>query len=126
MTPGISQLINSIENEVFKTECGHTFHNSCLEERMMRGWKPRKRITFDFLECPVCFQQMNLRGDSLAASLSKQHESVFKKVLLVSLKAIRTEKLEKCDALTQEDSPFKGKMQQFALAVFVCYECDKC
>ena len=34
--------------------------------------------------------------------------------------------MEKCDALTQDGSPFKGKMQPFALAVFVCYECEKC
>jgi hypothetical protein len=78
---------------------------------MMRAWKPNKRITFDFLECPICLTELKLPGNSLAGNLYKQHLALRKKILLLSLKRIRTEKMDKCKALTDPKSPFKGKMQ---------------
>lgn len=38
--------------------CGHTFHVSCVKQKLSRRW-PGARITFGFLTCPLCHTLMD-------------------------------------------------------------------
>ena len=38
--------------------CRHVFHASCIAKRLARQWHPAKRITFTFLNCPICRKEM--------------------------------------------------------------------
>ena len=39
--------------------CRHIFHVVCIEKRIMTKWAP-PRITWDFLSCPSCKQEMQI------------------------------------------------------------------
>ena len=39
--------------------CGHVFHTGCVVQLLKHKWTTR-RITFDFMSCPCCKQEIKL------------------------------------------------------------------
>ena len=46
-----------------KLSCGHVFHTGCLIQLLKHGWNSL-RITFGFMSCPSCKQEIDIRGVS--------------------------------------------------------------
>ena len=44
-----------------KLSCGHVFHTNCLIQLLKHKW-PTLRITFGFLACPSCNQEIKPQG----------------------------------------------------------------
>jgi len=44
-----------------KLSCGHIFHTNCLVSLLEHKW-PTLRITFGFMACPSCNQEIKLEG----------------------------------------------------------------
>ena len=42
--------------------CRHAFHADCVYRRLKDGHKT-KRITFDFLDCPICKQSIDFNNN---------------------------------------------------------------
>lgn len=127
LSPTVSNILNSVENKIYKTWCGHSFHYNCIENCMMKGWKPNSRITFDFMDCPICGKDLDLpEEDSLAGNLYSQFKKIKNHVLLACLKKLKTEGLINCKALTAKESLFYKKPKMLALSCYVCYECETC
>ena len=46
------------EAPCLQLDCGHIFHTHCLEDKLHKKW-PTARVTFKFLECPLCCVPMS-------------------------------------------------------------------
>ena len=42
-----------IQSPILQLKCSHFFHKTCIEKSIKTGWNGA-RITFGFLECPLC------------------------------------------------------------------------
>lgn len=40
--------------------CRHAFHTKCIAKTLRKKWAPDRRITFKFLDCPICRKQISL------------------------------------------------------------------
>lgn len=126
LSPTVSNILNSVENKIYKTWCGHSFHSNCIENCMIKAWKPSKKLSFDFMDCPICGKDLDLTEDSLAGNLYKQFKKIKNQVLLACLKRMKTERIVNCKALTNKKSIFYKKPRMLAMACYVSYECTAC
>lgn len=39
--------------------CRHAFHAGCIAKRLTQKWSLNKRISFEYLKCPICKAQMD-------------------------------------------------------------------
>lgn len=44
-----------------KLSCGHVFHTNCVVQLLQHKW-PTLRITFGFMACPSCNQEIKFKG----------------------------------------------------------------
>ena len=44
-----------------RLSCGHVFHTGCLVQLLKQRW-PTKRITFGFMACPKCNEEIYFEG----------------------------------------------------------------
>lgn len=102
--------------------CGHFFHFECAKSKVSNGWSG-SRITFGYLECPLCKQLM--RHPALDPVLGP-HLELFGVVKEKALQRLRLLSLEKCEAVTSPTSPFYGNPSGYALHRFSFYRCYKC
>jgi E3 ubiquitin-protein ligase MYCBP2 len=111
------------EGPCVQLECGHVFHYSCIEEKLKYRWELQgPRISFAFLNCPLCRQQMKSPVISdLMDPLLKIKEKVEKMVLL----RLEYENLANHDAL-KKGGAFYGDQIGFGMHTFAYYECSKC
>ena len=57
---GICHVKELGEEPVVALACRHVYHMNCVYKRLTKKWAPSKRITFSFLDCPVCKVQISL------------------------------------------------------------------
>ena len=112
------------EAPCIELECGHVFHFHCLVGKLQRRW-PTVRITFTFLQCPLCTRSIahQLLSHLLTPILKMKSnlESRF-------IERLRIENLLNCDALTSGHSPFYDRPLAYAeeyLTYYLCSKCDK-
>ena len=48
------------DEPVIALACRHVFHYNCIVKRLYMKWTPNKRVTFNFLDCPVCKNEISL------------------------------------------------------------------
>jgi hypothetical protein len=106
-------------------KCGHILHYECVYNKLKAGW-PGARITFGFLNCPVCNTQkidhVELRG--VLKPLLKLH----KEIETMCMKRLKHEGRDKCDDIIKENGKFYKNPLGYAMhnfAYYMCYECKK-
>lgn len=103
-------------------ECGHIFHHACVLQKIRARW-PASRITFGFLECPLCKQP--IRHPALAAELAPCL-AVRREVEAKALARLRELGLDRSDDITRPGAPFHGDPLGYAMhrfSYFMCYKC---
>ena len=105
-----------------RLECGHVFHYHCIKTKLDARWAGA-RVTFSFLECPLCKQEMkaeaieHLMRDSLALKRA------------VCAKAEQRLALEGGHKDAKELKPggrYENRTGEYAMHKFAYYICFKC
>lgn len=103
-------------------ECKHVFHASCIRAKIYNKW-PGTRITFGFMNCPVC-------GKEMKHSALKQQLKILKDLQANiehrSLRRLKIEGMENDIKLTDPTSRFYQKKKLYAMSCFAYYQCYKC
>lgn len=110
------------ERASLQVECGHVFHYHCLLAKMKAGY-PGPRITFGFLQCPLCKQRIKHPAISHAYL---DHEVLFKTISAKALQRLPLEGMDKHEKLITVGSRYYKNELQFALDSFAFYNCFKC
>jgi hypothetical protein len=105
-----------------KLACGHVFHFECIRRKVAAGW-PSSRITFTFLECPLCAQHVS---HTSLAKLTAPHVALFDVVRQKALERLDVMKEHNAKELTESTSDYYRKPDKYAMARYCYYPCFKC
>ena len=114
------------EEPCTKLSCGHVFHTDCLVKLLQHKW-PTLRITFAFMQCPSCNQEIKKEGlprpilEELGPLLSMK-----KQVEKDALKVAGEQGILFDDRLADPNDVFYGKDQEYANHRCSYYQCFKC
>ncbi|KRZ20205.1 E3 ubiquitin-protein ligase rpm-1 [Trichinella pseudospiralis] len=104
--------------------CGHVFHHACCVAALSGPSSSNgPRVLFAFMRCPTCRQPM--QHDSLR-QLLEPHQRLYEEVLQKALTRLQYDRLQRCDELTNANSPFYNQPGLFALDRYAYYLCYKC
>jgi len=103
-------------------ECGHIFHSGCVQQKINKKWSGA-RITFGFLDCPLCMKQM-------------KHTSIEKEIKpMLQLHQTIMERAENRLKMTHDDknpilqdpnSNFYQNPQKYAMYKYSYFPCSLC
>ena len=106
--------------------CKHIFHVECIRKKVFGRW-PSPRITWDFLDCSACKQQIVVQED---------HEALYKEVTLLSnmkkkvfkmaLERAKHEGIDKEPRLRNPNDDFFQDLQKWAIFKLAYYQCYQC
>lgn len=105
-------------------DCGHIFHHACVLQKIRARW-PASRITFGFLECPLCKRPMShpALADELAPCLAVRREVETK-----ALARLRELGLDRSDDIVRPGGPYHQDPLGYAMhrfSYFMCYKCHR-
>ena len=106
-------------------ECSHIFHYECLSETLKNRW-PGPRITFKFARCPACNSWINALYSPSIQALIAPVVSLYQEIRDKALKRLKYEGLENHPKLSQIDSQYYKKEEDYALNTFSYYQCFNC
>jgi len=107
---------------VLQLDCGHMFHRQCILNQIDKRW-PGTRITFGFLECPLC--KIQISHPSLKQTLAPLL-SLFASLKDKAMKRLQVENMLKDPKLTDPSSRYYKRPEQYAMDCFAYYNCFKC
>ena len=101
--------------------CSHVFHLTCMQTKISKGW-PSARITFYFLNCPLC--NSLVQHPALSAVL----QPLLDLKALVRKKASERLVWEGCqnDKEVQKGGKYEGRKDDYAMDLFAYYSCNLC
>lgn len=102
--------------------CGHMFHYACVAQKLEGRW-PGLRITFGYLDCPLCKVQMS---HPLLKVLMEPHMVLFEKVRSNAVNRLKIDGMLNDDRLTNPGSAYFNNPEMYALHSFAYYICHKC
>ena len=105
-----------------KLECNHIFHYNCILNKLNKKW-PSARITFNFLNCPLCKKEMC--HESLN-NIKKEHIKLKNDIIKMGIERLKFEELLNDPRLTNKESRYYNNVNQFALDRLAFYLCNKC
>ena len=105
-----------------KLDCGHLFHFACAKRKVESKWSGA-RITFGFLECPLC--KVRMEAELLKPSL-KPMLAIYEQVKDLAVKRLKYTGDEHSPEITQDGNRFYKKPVEFALYFYSYFECFKC
>ncbi len=103
-------------------DCGHVFHHHCLEQKIANKWCGA-RITFSFLDCPLC--KKPLSAPALAPALAP-HLELKKAVMTRAEQRLALEGGHKDAAELKPGGRYERQPVQYALHKFAYYLCFQC
>ena len=107
--------------------CGHYFHYFCVKERLEKKWIGPK-ITFNFCMCELCNKLFDCETLPDLQKIIDENKKLYKEIKDMSLKRLKFEDLDKDPRLSDPQSPWFGKKEEFAmksLSYYMCYICNK-
>mmetsp|Transcript_18614 Transcript_18614/g.26102 ORF Transcript_18614/g.26102 Transcript_18614/m.26102 type:complete len:576 (+) Transcript_18614:22-1749(+) len=109
-----------------RLDCGHIFHYECIKTKLVNKWSGA-RITFSFLECPLCKALITHNDPALKKILQPAMElyEVVKKKAVDRLEFVG---LNQAKEITDPNSQFHKNPVKYALyrfSYFPCYKCQK-
>jgi E3 ubiquitin-protein ligase MYCBP2 len=102
--------------------CGHLFHFTCIQLKLRKRWTG-SRITFGFLNCPLCKQQID------HPALRSELEPMLKMLEDIRGKAQQRLKIEGNDkdaAVCEPSGRYFRRPIDYAMDKFAYYPCFKC
>ena len=103
-------------------ECGHLFHFMCLWQKIDRKW-PAARITFGFLNCPLCKQEIH---HPALDDITNKYYALKAEIQKDAVEHVKIEGLHKDKRMTDKDSQYYKNMPKFAMDRLAFYPCSKC
>eukprot|EP01080_Neovahlkampfia_damariscottae_P012824 gene12824-7175_t len=103
-------------------DCGHIFHFECIKKKIQNKWSG-SRITFNFLNCPLCKIEMNHIS---LESFMKDFKNLKSSVEEMSLARLKFEKLENTEEISGEKGRFYKNPTGYAMFNFAYYQCFEC
>eukprot|EP00494_Astrolonche_serrata_P028664 UN28931 len=107
---------------IVRLECNHYFHYRCVEKKIDKKW-PAARITFKFMDCPLCNKVMCHQALRRLMAPSLKLKSTIETQALDRLKV---EGLNKDKRISQKGGKYFNNPALFALDRLAFYECFKC
>jgi hypothetical protein len=105
-----------------QTACGHIFHLHCIKGQLEKKW-PSARVTFKFLNCPLCNAQFSHPAiDSVIRPLLQFKEEVTTK----AFERLKFEGLENDKEVVDPQGKYYKKPVDYAMDRFAYYPCSKC
>lgn len=109
-----------------KLPCGHIFHTNCVIQLLQHKWTSL-RITFAFMSCPSCKQEIDITGVSKPIARELGPLIALKKhVEKEALKNAESQGILNDERLSTEGDVYFGKPQEFANHRTSFYECHGC
>lgn len=103
-------------------ECGHFFHAECVRTLLRMKWNG-PRITFGFMDCPMCKTRMaHMALRDVLEPLKALEDVVHRKALM----RLNYENLDKAPELRDEKSRWYKNPLAYAMYRFAYYMCFKC
>jgi len=103
-------------------ECGHLFHRQCVLSKVEKKW-PGVRITFGFLDCPIC------KGEMKHPLLEPPKKPLMELREMLKSKGLARLKIEGMlgdQKLVDPTSRYYKKPEAYAMDSFAYYNCFKC
>lgn len=123
---GICYTSELSEEPCVRISCGHVFHANCMHLLLTHRWATKK-ITFGYLDCPSCKQEILLDYEVPVLSDKLLEERTLKqKILQFSRVEAIKEGYDQEGRVVTEGDIFYGKLDEFALHQCTFYECSKC
>jgi RCR-type E3 ubiquitin transferase len=118
------------QSPCIELDCGHIFHygiykfnnQECIKTKITKKWTGA-RITFGFLNCPICTKLIS--QETLKEVLSPYIE-LLEDVKSKSMMRLKYENLDKSDDIIKETGKYYKNEIGFALhnfAYYICYDC---
>ena len=107
--------------------CGHYLHYLCIKKRLETKWIGPK-ITFNHCICPSCNKWFDCQTVPELQRMIDENKKLYQEIKEMSLKRLKFEDLDKDPRLTDPNSPWFGKKEEFAmkrLSYYMCYVCKK-
>ena len=107
--------------------CGHYMHYFCVKKRLETKWIGPK-ITFNHCLCPSCNKWFDCYTVPELQKMIDENKKLYEEIKEMSLKRLKFEDLDKDPRLTDPNSPWFGKKEEFAmkrLSYYLCYVCKK-
>ena len=112
---------------IVELTCGHYVHYHCIKKRLEKKWIGPK-ITFNHCLCPVCNKWDDCPYVNSLKKLINKNKKLYENIKEMSLKRFKLEGLDKDPRLTDVNSPWYNKREEFAmkrLSFYMCYICKK-
>ncbi len=107
--------------------CGHYMHYMCVKKRLETRWIGPK-ITFNHCLCPNCNKWFDCYSVPELQKMIDKDKKLYQEIKDMSLKRLKFEDLDKDPRLSDPNSPWYGKKEEFAmkrLSYYMCYVCKK-
>ena len=107
--------------------CGHYMHYLCVKKRLETKWIGPK-ITFNHCLCPSCNKWFDCPSIPELQKMIDENKNLFEQIKEMALKRLKFEDLDKDPRLSDPNSPWYGKKEEFAmkrLSYYMCYVCKK-
>eukprot|EP01083_Nonionella_stella_P080121 219972_1 len=102
--------------------CGHYFHFSCVLHKIAGKW-PSARITFGFLNCPLCKEEIH---HPALDAVTKEYYDLKREIERDGLERIKMEGLENDQRLMDPNSQYYNNVSKYAFDRLAFYICSKC
>ena len=102
--------------------CGHVFHYACAVRGIDGKWSG-DRITFGYLDCPLCKVQMK---HPLLAPIMEPHLKLFDKIRSNAVARLKIDGMLKDEKLITPGTPYYKNPELYAMHSFAYYVCFKC
>ena len=123
---GICQISGLADEPSIILGCRHVFHVECVRKRVFGRW-PSPRITWDFLNCSACKQEIDIQPDHRELHTELQSLLVMKKkIYVMSIERAKYEAIDKSPRLQDPADNFYNDLQSWALFKLAYYPCFKC
>ena len=107
--------------------CGHYIHYFCIKKRLETKWIGPK-ITFNHCLCPSCNKWFDCPSIPELQRMIDENKKLYEQIKEMALKRLKFEDLDKDPRLSDPNSPWFGKKEEFAmkrLSYYMCYVCKK-
>ena len=106
------------EAPCLRLECGHVFHEECTRQKMKNMW-PGARITFNFMDCPIC--QKEMKHESLT-ELRRRVKRIRRAVTVLCRKQLELE----ANGIPELNGMDQGERLAWAHDHYAFYMCTSC
>ena len=114
------------EEPIVQLSCGHIFHANCVKMLMKHRWSTL-RISFEFMACPECKHPIDQVShcEPIQFEIEKINELKIQ-VQEMAVKISQKPELVDLDPVSDPQSEWYNKPQEFVMAKCAFYQCHEC